>query len=96
MSNGVFVVFAIALMEDAFKSMNGDFTGIWHKPMRIKKEKQNRYLVLRDFTYKHVDQDINHGVYRFKKGQVIKLRLEDPQYFMPDRSNLKLLGKTRF
>lgn len=52
---------------------------------------RNTYEVLEDFQYKHCDQDINHGVYHFTKGEFIKLHPYPISMFMFDRSKLRKL-----
>jgi hypothetical protein len=81
------------MLTECFEEAQAAFEGkpfqhyIHHEPI-----KYNRYRVLEDFEYDHRDQDIKHGVYHLKKGQIFDLHAdEDPQYFMPDRSKLELI-----
>lgn len=87
---------AEAIMADGFKGISESLMGR-HYISRIPAMSPVEMLVYEvqsDFSYNHTDQDIRHGVYNFKKGEVIALRAdEEPMYFMPDRSNLKQLGR---
>lgn len=79
-------------LADGFAAISAALMGVPYKSkMPVWRVKYQYYEVLVDFTYHHCDQDVNHGTYNLKKGDVVKLR-EEPMYFMPDRSNMKFLG----
>jgi hypothetical protein len=97
---GAFEVFAGAVMDDAIGAirakLESELTGkhIRYEPkVKFDPIKYLQYRVKRDFDYFHNDQDVNHGKYSFKRNQIIELRADtDPIYFMPDRTNLELIG----
>jgi len=89
-----FIAAAEALMADGFSALSAELMGIpYHSKIPFARPiEYDEYLVLKDFTYNHIDQDVNHGIYIFKAGEKISLRSDqDPQYFMPDRNNLQLI-----
>ncbi len=65
-------------LGDAFKAIAADMAGKPYKsPLpSLPVYEGIPYRCVKDFVYKHIDQDINRGTYTFKAGQVYKLRDE--------------------
>lgn len=83
-------------ISEAFKhaseSMHAEHFGL-PLPKLAPREKQPmlEYVALEDFTYEHIDHDVNRGVYSFSKGQTI--HLDEHSQMLPDKSKLKFVGK---
>ncbi len=77
-------------MEDAFKAVQAAMMGLPYKSkIPFMTTSYIEYLILEDFEYMHYDQDVSHGLYKFKKGELVSLRADtDPMFFLPDRSKM--------